>query len=227
MMNREIKEAIKTYIKNKLCDYPGIGPKTADECISHNTTDYIIDDGLGRIVDDIYQQYQNRENKITSLAEKLVISKPDMTEEWIRSAFHFLPDLSDSESKVFARRIPVCRYDGISTLEAEIRAWWPEKQITVECFDTGTTNPYAAFYHVEYGDYTRILKEIENKIRKELRKIGVDDGKNGKRPSKRKTFAYHQRNVGVQQYRGKDAKKSPNETRVYSTNVERRQKNSN
>lgn len=133
----------------------------------------LLDNSVDYLLEETVHAANNKKNKIISLADKHKYYKPDMTEKWLYDNFHILPGLSDSKDKVFARRFSVYRYDAFVTLDGEIRAYYPEKYIEVQCYDAGTNHPYAAFYYCEFGDYEQLLNEIDKKITAELKKIGV------------------------------------------------------
>ena len=75
---------------------------------------------------------------------------------------------------VYTYRFPVYRYNKFVTLECELQVVLGENDIKVNVYDYGTNNKYAAFYYSEYGNCSKFMKEIHNKINKKLNTLGVE-----------------------------------------------------
>lgn len=98
-----------------------------------------------------------------------------MTSEWLLlNGFRYNRLLSDEDTDVFTYRFPVHKCERFVILECELRVILGEDRIFVDVYDRNTINRYAPFYYGEYGNYSKMLKEIWQKIYKELKKLGIE-----------------------------------------------------
>lgn len=109
--------------------------------------------------------------------------KKNITKDWLLSnGFHYNRLLSNSDTDIFTYRFPVCRFEKFIILECELKVILGEDNVHINVYDYNTINKYAPFYYMEYGNYTVMLKEIWQKIDKELKRLGIkreNDIKNG------------------------------------------------
>ena len=100
--------------------------------------------------------------------------KNRITKKWLNeNNFKYNRMLSYNEDNVYTYRFPLCKNGYFITLECELSCIESSGEIRVDVYDYGTRNKYAAFYCVEYGDYSTMLNNINKKINIELRKLGV------------------------------------------------------
>ncbi len=101
-----------------------------------------------------------------------------MTKEWLLSnGFRYNRLFSDDEAEVYTYRFPVYKYNKFTALECELKVMLGNDVINVNVYDYGTNDKYAPFYYCEYGNYDKILKEINKKIDIALKKIKVKKDK--------------------------------------------------
>lgn len=109
--------------------------------------------------------------------------KKNITREWLLSnGFHYNRLLSDDESDVYTYRFPVHKYNKFTILECELKVVLGEEIISVNVYDYNTNDKYAPFYYYEYGNYDKMLKEINRKIESVLKKMNIyrEENKSGK-----------------------------------------------
>lgn len=101
--------------------------------------------------------------------------KSDVTKTWlIQNGFRYNKNLSTEESNVYTYRFPVYKYEKITTvLECELTLFIEDGTIAINVYDYGTNDKYAPFYYCEYGNYDKMLKIINEKISRELKKLGI------------------------------------------------------
>lgn len=101
--------------------------------------------------------------------------KPKITKEWlIKNNFKYNKILSDIEEEiVYTYRFPVHKSGCFTILECELSCIESTGKIKINVYDYGTRVKYAAFYQVEYGNYTAFLKNINRKINEELKRFGI------------------------------------------------------
>ena len=100
--------------------------------------------------------------------------KRNMTKDWLVSnGFHYNRIFSNNDADVYTYRFPVYKYERFIILECEMKVILGEDNVYINVFDYNTLNRYAPFYYMEYGNYTSMLKEIWQKIDKELNKLGI------------------------------------------------------
>lgn len=105
---------------------------------------------------------------------KIKFFKRNMTKEWLsQNGFHYNRLFSNNDMDVYTYRFPVYKYERFTILECELKVILGEDNVYVNVFDYNTLNRYAPFYYMEFGNYTLMLKEIWQKIDKELNKLGV------------------------------------------------------
>lgn len=101
--------------------------------------------------------------------------KKNMTKDWLLSnGFRYNRLFSDDETEVYTYRFPVHKYNEFTVLECEFRVVLGEKDISINVYDYATNNKYAPFYYCEYGNYDKLLKEINEKINIVLRKMRIE-----------------------------------------------------
>ncbi len=107
---------------------------------------------------------------ITKTTHKL----PVLSEKWlISNGFTYNRLYSDEEIEVYTYRFPVYKYGIFAILDAELKVVVGENCIQINVFDHNTINRYAPFYYCEYGNYDKVLKIINNNIRKQVDKFGI------------------------------------------------------
>ena len=106
--------------------------------------------------------------------------KSDITMEWIRkSPFRYSNLFSTYEENAYSYRFPVHKSGGYVTLECEITVFEQSGNITLNVFEYGTRNKYAAFYCNEYGK-NLVLDSVNEKITSELKRFGIVQNKRKK-----------------------------------------------
>lgn len=99
--------------------------------------------------------------------------KSKITMEWIRkSPFRYSNIFSDYEENAYSYRFPVYKNGGFTTLECEIVVFEKSGNVTLNVFEYGTRNKYAAFYCNEYG-INSVVDSVHKRIQKELKKLGI------------------------------------------------------
>lgn len=101
--------------------------------------------------------------------------KKNITKDWLLSnGFRYNRLFSDDETEAYTYRFPVHKYDKFTVLECEFRVVLGEKDISINVYDYATNNKYAPFYYCEYGNYDKLLKEINEKINVVLKKLKIE-----------------------------------------------------
>ena len=91
----------------------------------------------------------------------------------MQNGFHYNRIFSNNDTDVYTYRFPGYKYERFTILECELKIILGEDNVYINVFDYNTINRYASFYYMEYGNYTLMLKEIWQKIDKELKKLGI------------------------------------------------------
>lgn len=105
--------------------------------------------------------------------------KRNITKDWLLSnGFRYNRLFSDTETEVYTYRFPVYKYEKFTILECELKVIIGEDNVCINIYDYNTLNRYAPFYYLEYGNYTVMIKEIWQKINKELIKLGIEAERN-------------------------------------------------
>lgn len=91
----------------------------------------------------------------------------------LSKGFRFSRAFSDDKNEVYTYRFPVYKYEKMIILECELRVLLGEDEIYINVYDYNTNDRYAPFYYCEYGNYNRMLKEINGKIKNELKKLQI------------------------------------------------------
>ena len=115
--------------------------------------------------------------------------KSDMTKEWLLSnGFRYNRLSSDTDTDVYTYKFPVYKYERFTILECELKVILGENRVYIDVYDYNTLNRYAPFYYMEYGNYTVMLKEIWQKIDRELKRLGIitEEKKNGSKNKENK-----------------------------------------
>lgn len=86
--------------------------------------------------------------------------------------FKYDSRLSNSEHSIYYRRFPVHKYNEYVTLECELSVDSSNGNVDINVYDENN-EMYHPFYHIECGNYDTLMKKINNKIRIELKKIGI------------------------------------------------------
>lgn len=152
-----------------------IAKQKAQKCISSiddDVLDYYWNESLDDLVRALYKR-DIEEKRNTSLARKYSFIKEHLNKAWLDANFRVIQEMSDSEITVYSRRFPVYSYGSDCMLEGELRIYFPECRVEVNCYDRGSKGWYAAFYSTDYGRSEEILRIIENKIKREFKKIGL------------------------------------------------------
>lgn len=108
--------------------------------------------------------------------------KKGLTKEWLLSnGFRYNRQFNIIDTETYTCRFPVYKYEGFTILECELKVNLGEDDVHINVYDYKTINKYAPFYYMECGNYTVMLKEIWQKINKELKKLGIvaDEKENG------------------------------------------------
>lgn len=101
--------------------------------------------------------------------------KKNITKEWLlTNGFRYNRLLSDDKTEVYTYRFPVYKYNKFTVLECEFKVISGEDIISVNVYDYNTNDKYAPFYYCEYGNYDKMLKEINEKINLVLRKMRIE-----------------------------------------------------
>lgn len=116
---------------------------------------------------------------MTGLSEKKFY-KENITKEWLQTAgFRYNRVYSDKDNEVYTYRFSVHKYKSISTLDCEILLFKQNGEMRLNVYDSRLENVYPLFY-VSEGVNDKILKEINNKIKFELKKLGIEESGNDK-----------------------------------------------
>lgn len=101
--------------------------------------------------------------------------KKNPTKTWlIKNNFKYSRIFSDEERTIYTCRFPVHKYGDFITLECEIQMDASNgKVVDINVYDCGTRSFYAPFYYLEYGNYTRLLTSINNKILTKFNTLGI------------------------------------------------------
>lgn len=107
--------------------------------------------------------------------------KSNVTKAWLlHNGFRYNRMYSTDESDVYLYRFPVYKYEKFTTLECELVIYLEDGNVVINVFDYGTNNKYAPYYYLEYGNYTKMLDVINNKIDKELKRLKISKKKGEK-----------------------------------------------
>lgn len=100
--------------------------------------------------------------------------KKNIDKKWLlENGFRFNRLFSDEETELYTYRFPVWKYNKFTVLECELRVILGEEKIDVNVYDYNTNDKYAPFYYCEYGNYDKILKEIDRKIETVLKRLSI------------------------------------------------------
>jgi len=95
-------------------------------------------------------------------------------------------------TKAYTYRFSVYKYVDTITLECELVFTLQNGEVIINVYDKNTRNKYTPFYNVEYGNYDKILKIINNRIEKELNKLDIrKDTRNGSKNKENKRKCNH------------------------------------
>lgn len=175
-MNKSFENELKNEVSVRLKSRHGLDWKTVKDIyktMGAKKLNGFFETSIDKLTDDLYKTYLFKKTNHMNLSEKYHTKKSDMTLEWLKEYFGFSEPLSDNRCSVYLRRFPAFKWNGIVLLDAEIKASYPNKGIEVNCYDYGTNNPYAAFYYVDCGDYTKLLESIDKRILAEFKKLGI------------------------------------------------------
>ena len=89
----------------------------------------------------------------------------------MQNGFRYNKNLSTEESNIYTYRFPVYKYEKLTVLECELTLFVEDGTVIVNVYDYGTNDKYALFYYCEYGNYDKMLKIINEKVYKELKKL--------------------------------------------------------
>ena len=101
----------------------------------------------------------------------------EYTEETIEElGFRYSRVRSDDENPVYLYRFPVYRHLDTILLECWMTFYFNTGELKIDVMDVynGMHGKYCTWYHYEYGDYTPILDIIDNKIKKELKRLEAE-----------------------------------------------------
>lgn len=103
--------------------------------------------------------------------------KKNITKDWLLSNnFRYNRLLSNNEEEVYTYRFPVYKYNKFTVLECEFKVVLGEEIISINVYDYNTNDKYAPFYYCEYGNYDKMLKEINGKIESVLKRMKIQMG---------------------------------------------------
>lgn len=91
----------------------------------------------------------------------------------LHNGFRYNKAFSTTDSDIYTYRFPVYKYKKFTVLECELNIFMKDGNVSINVYNYGTNDKYAPFYHLEYGNYNKILKIINEKIDKELKQIGI------------------------------------------------------
>ena len=120
---------------------------------------------------------------------KRLYRKSDMTKEWLLSnGFRYNRLFSSTDADVYTYKFPVYKYEKFTILECELKVILGESNVYIDVYDYNTLNKYAPFYCLGYGNYSKMLKEIWQKIDRELKRLGIitEEKKNGSKYNENK-----------------------------------------
>ncbi len=101
--------------------------------------------------------------------------KREITKDWLtNNGFKYSRMLSNADDTVYTYRFPIHKNGYFTTLECELSCIESTGEVSVDVYDYGTRNRYAAFYYTQYGDYSKMLKAINKRINAELKKLGIE-----------------------------------------------------
>lgn len=121
----------------------------------------------------LQRKKERNEIIIKNIAQTKVIKK-NVTKEWLLSnGFRYNRLLSGDDVEIYTYRFPVHKYERFVILECELKVILDEDNVYIDVYDYNTFNRYAPFYYMEYENYSVMLKEIWQKINKELKKLGI------------------------------------------------------
>lgn len=101
--------------------------------------------------------------------------KHNITKEWLlKNNFKYNRLLSDGEDIIYTYRFPIHKNGYFITLECELSCIESDGKIKIDVYDYGTRDKYAAFYYSEYGNYKPMIKAINNRIKSELKRLGIE-----------------------------------------------------
>lgn len=110
---------------------------------------------------------------MNSLSENAYI-KENVTKEWLQSnGFRRNRIFSNNEMDIYTYRFPVYKYGDACTLECELSIVLQSGRVNIDVYDYCTRNKYAPFYCVEYGNYSNMIKHINEKIQNELKQLKI------------------------------------------------------
>lgn len=118
--------------------------------------------------------------------------KENVTREWLQSnGFRRNRIFSNNEMDIYTYRFPVYKYGDACTLECELSIVLQSGRANIDVYDYNTRNKYAPFYCMDFGDYSSMIKQINEKIQNELKRLKIMevvntyDSKNKENKSKR------------------------------------------
>lgn len=99
----------------------------------------------------------------------------DTSEQFLlRNGFRYDRRMSDEEETFYYYRFPVYKYDIANLIETEFLVSLTTKEVRVNVYETSHRALYAPYYYYEYGDYSPIMDEINSKINKEMKRLGIE-----------------------------------------------------
>ena len=108
------------------------------------------------------------------IKKNYVKKKP--TKTWLYNhGFKHSKIISDEFVDAYTYRFPVYRYNMLILLECEILIFLQTGEVRLNVFDNNTRDVYAPFYCYEYGGKNSVLIQINNKIERELKKLGIKE----------------------------------------------------
>ncbi|MDE7339310.1 MAG: hypothetical protein K2N80_01950 [Lachnospiraceae bacterium] len=91
----------------------------------------------------------------------------------LHHGFRYNKAFSTTDLDIYTYRFPVYKYKKFIVLECELNIFMEDGKVSINIYNYGTNDKYAPFYHLEYGNYDKMLKIINEKIDKELKQLSI------------------------------------------------------
>ena len=118
----------------------------------------------------------------------------EYNEEYLKSkGFIHDFDMSTYDISALSRRSTVYKYKSKSLLEIKITIF-SDKRVTVNCYLSGTTQPYASWYNRKYGK-NNIPKMVDRYISREFRKLKIQKRGHEDEPSRDRRIVQNRRKI--------------------------------
>lgn len=102
--------------------------------------------------------------------------KKNVTKEWLlKNEFRYNRFFSTKEDTIYTYRFPVVYIKGKNkvSIECELLLYYPDGNVYINVYNAGTRDKYAPYYNSEYGDWSKMISTINNRIDSKLKKLGI------------------------------------------------------